>query len=153
MGLNRRQFLQASMWGLASILVAPSAEPLAGPRTLRIALLHLAPRPADLAYNRRLLEHTLVTAAEWHAAWILTPELSITGYTFVCEISGVEPIGSAEAAWHVDLGCQGGGRLPESETILAISRPHRDLPPDVLTEINLTDGTVVTYYHCDPILH
>ncbi len=103
MGLNRRQFLQASMWGLASTLVAPSAEPLAGPRTLRIALLHLAPRPADLAYNRRLLEHALVTAAEWHAAWVLTPELSITGYTFADAI-GTDWIVPQPDPWMKEVG-------------------------------------------------
>ncbi|WP_447599357.1 carbon-nitrogen hydrolase family protein [Nitrospira sp. Nam80] len=102
MKLNRRQFLQASMWGVASAIVAPLTQAQAGSHTLRIALLHLAPRPADLAYNRCLLEQALVTAAEQRAAWILTPELSITGYTFADAI-GTDWILPQPDPWMKDI--------------------------------------------------
>ncbi len=51
-------------------------------RTLRIALLHLAPVPGNLAGNRRLVETAVIAAARLGATWIITPELIVTGYTF-----------------------------------------------------------------------
>lgn len=54
--------------------------------SLRIALLHLAPLAGDLAYNQRLVETAVTTAAGLGAAWILTPELCICGYTFADQI-------------------------------------------------------------------
>jgi predicted amidohydrolase len=65
---------------------------------LRIALLHLAPRAADLAYNQRLVEHGIVIAAKAGAKWIVTPELATTGYTFA-EIIGTDWIASQPDAW------------------------------------------------------
>jgi len=56
------------------------------PQTLRIALLHLAPIPGDLAQNRRLVETAVTAAARLGAAWIITPELIVTGYTFADRI-------------------------------------------------------------------
>jgi predicted amidohydrolase len=54
--------------------------------TLRIALLHLAPIPGDLARNRRLVETAVTAAARLGATWIITPELILTGYTFADSI-------------------------------------------------------------------
>ncbi|HSL02175.1 MAG TPA: carbon-nitrogen hydrolase family protein [Nitrospiraceae bacterium] len=54
--------------------------------TLRIALLHLAPIPSDLARNRRLVEKAVTAAARLGATWIITPELVVTGYTFADSI-------------------------------------------------------------------
>ena len=48
--------------------------------TLRIAMLHLAPRLGELAYNRDLLTRAVTTAASQGAKWILTPELCLCGY-------------------------------------------------------------------------
>jgi 5-aminopentanamidase len=122
MTLNRRQFLQTSMWGIASGIVAPLAQLEAEPiRTLRIALLHLAPRPGDLAHNRRLVERALVTAAEWRAGWILTPELSISGYTFADEI-GTEWIVPQPDPWMKDV-CRLAARL---NVTVFLSVPERD---------------------------
>jgi predicted amidohydrolase len=122
MKLNRRQFLRASLGGLASAIVAPSAQLDAAPtHILRIALLHLAPRPADLRYNRHLLERALVTAAEWRAAWILTPELSISGYTFADEI-GTEWIVAQPDPWMKDV-CRVIARL---NVTVFLSIPERD---------------------------
>jgi predicted amidohydrolase len=50
--------------------------------TLRIALLHLAPRACDVAHNRRLIEQAVTAAADAGASWVVTPELATTGYTF-----------------------------------------------------------------------
>ena len=50
--------------------------------TLRIAMLHLAPRLGDLAYNRHLVSHAVTTAAGLGAEWVLTPELCLCGYKF-----------------------------------------------------------------------
>jgi hypothetical protein len=61
MVLNRRQFLKAWSFGVAAAVLTSVSPAVIPPRhTLRIALLHLAPRPADLVYNRRLVE-TAVT--------------------------------------------------------------------------------------------
>lgn len=54
--------------------------------TLRIALLHLAPIPGDLARNRRLVEKAVTAAERLGATWIITPELVVTGYTFADSI-------------------------------------------------------------------
>ena len=44
---------------------------------LRLALLHLAAIPGDLAHNRQLVETAVVKAAELGADWIVTPELCV----------------------------------------------------------------------------
>jgi hypothetical protein len=67
-------------------------------RTLRIAFLHLAPRPGDLAYNRQLVDTAVTTAAGLGAAWILTPELCICGYAFADQI-GTDWIVSPPDPW------------------------------------------------------
>jgi 5-aminopentanamidase len=54
--------------------------------TLRIALLHLAPIPGDVAQNRRLVEKAITVAARLGATWIMTPELIVSGYTFADSI-------------------------------------------------------------------
>lgn len=49
---------------------------------LSVALLHLAPRPGDIDFNKQLIETAIITAAATGAQWIITPELSICGYSF-----------------------------------------------------------------------
>ena len=66
--------------------------------TLRIALLHLAPVPGDLAGNRRLVERAITAAARLGATWIVTPELIVTGYTFADSI-GTEWILPQPDSW------------------------------------------------------
>ena len=66
--------------------------------TLRIALLHLAPIPGDLTRNRRLVETAVTTAARLGVTWIITPELIVTGYTFVDSI-GTEWILPQPDSW------------------------------------------------------
>jgi hypothetical protein len=60
--LNRRQFLKAGTFGIAAMTSAAAFTAMPG-RTLRVALLHLAPHPGDLAYNRRLVETAVSMAA------------------------------------------------------------------------------------------
>jgi predicted amidohydrolase len=67
-------------------------------RTLRIALLHLAPIPGDLTRNRRLVEKAVATASRLGATWIITPELIVTGYTFADSI-GTEWIEPQPDSW------------------------------------------------------
>lgn len=83
MPLSRRQVLRAGLFGTAATLLGAQApaEPIPRP-ALRIALLHLAPRPGDLAHNRHLVETAVTAAADLGATWIVTPELCVTGYTF-----------------------------------------------------------------------
>ena len=84
---TRRQFLRMTLGGLAAAMLAPSLRAEIIPaRTLRIALLHLAPIPGEVEQNRQLVERAVTTAAESGSAWILTPELCITGYTFADRI-------------------------------------------------------------------
>jgi 5-aminopentanamidase len=64
----------------------------------RIALLHLAPTPADLDGNRRLVETALSHAADAGSDWIITPELVTTGYEFAEHI-GVDWIESQPDQW------------------------------------------------------
>jgi predicted amidohydrolase len=86
MTLSRRQFLHISTFGVAAAVLPSSLPRATTHNTLRIALLHLAPLPADLTYNRRLVETAVTTAAGSGAAWIVTPELCICGYTFADQI-------------------------------------------------------------------
>jgi predicted amidohydrolase len=53
---------------------------------LRISLLHLALEPGELAYNQRLVELGMRTAARLDSDWVITPELCVTGYEFAEQI-------------------------------------------------------------------
>lgn len=68
---------------LAGFAVADDAAP---PATLRIALVHLAAVPGELADNRRQIEQAVATAVAQQADWIVTPELAETGYGFAQQI-------------------------------------------------------------------
>jgi transposase len=60
MARTRRQFLAAGTFGVAATVLTSVSRPAAMPNhTLCVALLHLAPRPGDLASNRRLVETAL----------------------------------------------------------------------------------------------
>ena len=89
--------------------------------TLRVALFHLAPRPGDLAYNRRLVETAVTTAAGRGAAWILTPELCISGYAFADAI-GTDWIVPPPDPWMRDF-CQLVARL---HVTVFLSHPERE---------------------------
>jgi 5-aminopentanamidase len=107
MAFNRRRFLMAGTFGIAAALTSAS-PPAAAPRhTLRVALL--APRPGDLAYNRRLVQTAATTAAGLGATWILRPELYICGYAFADQI-GTDWIVPPPDPWMKDF-CQLTARL------------------------------------------
>jgi 5-aminopentanamidase len=141
MALNRRQFLTAGTFGIAAALTSAS-PPAATPRhTLRVALLHLAPRPGDLAYNRRLVETAVTTAAGLGATWMLTPELCICGYAFADQI-GTDWIVPPPDPWMKDF-CQLVARL---HVTVFLSHPERD--PQTATLHNsvfviAADGTML----------
>jgi omega-amidase len=120
MTLTRRHFLHIGMYGAAAVLIPPVPSALT-PQTLRIALLHLAPLPGDLTYNRRLVETAVTTAARAGADWILTPELCICGYTFADRI-GTAWIVPQPDPWMTHF-CRLVRRL---HTTVFLSHPERD---------------------------
>ncbi len=75
---HRRNLLQVFAGGVAFATVTP---PTATP-TSKIALLHLAPLPGELAANRTALEQAVRRAAAGGARLIVTPELAVSGYGF-----------------------------------------------------------------------
>ena len=56
------------------------------PSSIRIAMLHLELEYADLEHNAALIESGIELAAEHGADWVMTPELSYTGYRFDLKI-------------------------------------------------------------------
>ena len=122
MGLDRRQLLKRGTLGLAAgVLTLISPRRITATPTLRIALLHLAPIPGDLAHNRRLVETAIRTAAGLDAAWVITPELCICGYSFADEI-GTEWILPQPDPWVRAL-CQ---QIARQRVTVFLSHPERD---------------------------
>ncbi|MGH8055879.1 MAG: carbon-nitrogen hydrolase family protein [Candidatus Entotheonellia bacterium] len=141
MELNRRQILKAGTFGVAAaVLTSVSAPETIPTRTLRIALLHLAPVPGDLVYNRRLVETAVATAAGLGAAWIITPELCICGYDFADQI-GTEWILPQPDPWMTHL-CQ---LIAQRGVTVFLSHPERDRQSDKLHNtvfVIAADGTI-----------
>ena len=79
-------------------------------KSLRVAMLHLAPVVADVEHNRALAEQGLARAAEMGAQWIITPELFITGYKFA-EVIGTDWILPQPDEW---MQRSSAGRSPTS---------------------------------------
>ena len=88
---------------------------------LRIALLHLAPRPGELLYNRRLIETAITAAAGLGATWVLTPELCVCGYDFVDHL-GTAWIVPPPDPWIASM-CQLAARL---QMTVFLSHPEQD---------------------------
>lgn len=63
-------------------LTSSSNDRLQAAETIRLALLHVAPRHDDFRYNLDLLENLIQKAAGLRANLIITPELSVSGYEF-----------------------------------------------------------------------
>lgn len=97
------------------------------PRRLRIALLHLAPRPGELEHNRRMLEDAIRAAASAGAEWIISPELCTTGYTFADGL-GTDWIDVQPDAWLQCL-CRESARR---HLTLFLGLPERDLQTGLL---------------------
>lgn len=141
MELTRRQFLQASAVGVAAAILPASLQAeILQTSTLRIALLHLAPVPGDLPHNRRLIETAVTTAAGLGATWIVTPELSICGYSFADTI-GTDWIVPQPDLWMTHM-CQLAGRL---RVTVFLSHPERDRQSQKLYNsvfVIAPDGTI-----------
>ena len=91
------------------------------PQAFRIALLHLAPEPGDVAANQRAVERGLAEAAGAGAHWVLTPELAVSGYTFA-EQEGIDWICPQPDPW-VELLLS---TLAQSRQTLFLGLPERD---------------------------
>ncbi|MBP6769208.1 MAG: carbon-nitrogen hydrolase family protein [Reyranella sp.] len=90
---HRRNLLQVLAGGVAFATVTPAT---AAPTTT-IALLHLAPRPGEIAANRNALEQAVRRAAASGARLIVTPELAVSGYGFR-DLVGTDWIASGQSA-------------------------------------------------------
>jgi predicted amidohydrolase len=88
---------------------------------LKIAFLHLAPIPGEIAANRILIERAIRTAAGRGAAWILTPECGVCGYSFADRI-GTDWILPQPDPWMTAMLAMA-GRL---KTTVFLSHPERD---------------------------
>jgi predicted amidohydrolase len=121
MGLDRRQFLRLGLGAAATAFLSRGAAAAPPNPPLRIALLHLAPIPGEVAHNRRLVETAVLRAAEHGATWIVTPELCVTGYTFADRI-GVTWILPQPDPWMEEM-----RRLASRLGVtLFLSHPERD---------------------------
>jgi predicted amidohydrolase len=67
-----------------------------------IALLHLAPVAGDLSGNRERIRIGVLQAADAGAEWVLTPELSTSGYAFAATL-GLEWIAPAPDGWASEI--------------------------------------------------
>lgn len=88
---------------------------------LRVALLHLAPLAGQVAHNRRMVERAVVCAAEAGAAWIVTPELAISGYSFAPRI-GTDWILPQPDEWMIGF-CE---RVRDLRATVFLGMPERD---------------------------
>lgn len=108
---------------------------------LRIALLHLAPRLGDLAYNCQLVETAVITAAALGAEWVITPELCLCGYQFPSRI-GTTWVVPPPDPW-MERVCQVAARL---RITVFLSHPERDRDTDKLYNtvfVIAADGTII----------
>jgi predicted amidohydrolase len=76
--LRRRDLLGSTVAGVTPFTMSP----LQARQTRTIALLHLAPRPGDVEFNKRLIEAAVLRASSLGAHLIVTPELCLSGYGF-----------------------------------------------------------------------
>lgn len=67
-------------------LAAYSSTAASEPDNLKIAMLHLELKYADLDHNAQLIEAGIELAAKQGADWVMTPELALTGYRFDLKI-------------------------------------------------------------------
>lgn len=87
--------------------------------TTTIALLHLAPRPGEIAANRRALEQAVRRAAANGARLIVTPELAVSGYGFR-DLVGTDWIARGQTA----LFAWAGGLARETGAPLVLGTPE-----------------------------
>lgn len=65
---------------------------------LKVALLHIDPRPGELKFNRSLIERNVRLAASAGAKFVITPELAESGYHFTDYI-GTDWLGAESDLW------------------------------------------------------
>jgi predicted amidohydrolase len=140
--LNRRQLLKIGLVGVSEAVLAPALKVGAVPAdSLRIALLHLGPRPGEVAHNRKLIETAVVQAAQLGASWIITPELCVSGYTFASDI-GTDWILPQPDPWTESL-CRLAAQL---QVTVFPSAPERDRQSNKLYNSILViapNGTII----------
>jgi predicted amidohydrolase len=112
---HRRNLLQVFAGGVAFATVTPAtATP-----TSTIALLHLAPRPGEIAANRTALEQAVRRAAASGARLIVTPELAVSGYGFR-DLVGTDWIAPGQA----ELFAWAGALARETRASLVLGTPE-----------------------------
>src|SRR5215471_231688 len=107
---------------------------------LNVALLHLAPRPGDLAFNRLLIEDAIVRAAAEGADWVITPELAICGYTFE-PLIGTDWISVQPDLWMTRIS----NLAAQLAIVVFLAVPERDADSDLLYNAAFVidqDGTI-----------
>jgi 5-aminopentanamidase len=118
--MKRREFLKTSLSAAAGGLL--NALPVrSSPHFVRMALLHLAPIPGDLAADRRLVESGLAAASANGADCAITPELCVSGYAFSEKI-GTDWIAVQPDPWTKRL-CRMAERL---HLTVLLAQPERD---------------------------
>ncbi|MCW5715607.1 MAG: hypothetical protein KIT43_13940 [Bauldia sp.] len=65
-----------------------------------------------------------------------------------CTLTMLQPFGTFETAWRVQMGCTGEGEFWDRDAIFAIDVPADGDGTPRLIEIDLTDGYVVTRAWC-----
>ncbi|KAF0097998.1 MAG: putative carbon-nitrogen hydrolase [Rhodospirillaceae bacterium] len=112
---HRRNLLQVFAGGVAFATVTPAtATP-----TSKIALLHLAPLPGEIAANRTALEQAVRRAAAHGARLIVSPELAVSGYGFR-DLVGTDWIASGQSA----LFAWAGALARETNASLVLGTPE-----------------------------
>jgi 5-aminopentanamidase len=109
-------------------------------KLLNGALLHIAPRAGDLAFNRLLIEGAIVKAAADGADWVITPELSVCGYTFA-PLIGTDWICVQPDPWMAQIG----NLAARLGIVVFLSVPERDADSNRLYNATFVidrDGTI-----------
>lgn len=94
---------------------------------LRISLLHLAPVLNQIQHNRDLMESAVKAAVGEGARWVITPELWVSGYTFMQHI-GVDWILPQPDPWMRSF-CQ---LVKKLDITVFLSHPERDIASGTL---------------------
>jgi len=109
-----------------------------------IALLHLAPRPGEIAANRRALEQAVRRAAAKDARLVVTPELAVSGYGFR-DLIGTDWIASGQSA----LFAWAGALARETGAALVLGTPEAAAENDALYNsmvLFAPDGSVTGWH-------
>jgi 5-aminopentanamidase len=109
-------------------------------KIFNVALLHLAPKAGDLAFNKFLIEAAIMKAAAGGADWVITPELAVSGYTFAPMI-GTDWICVQPDPWMARIG----NLAARLGIVVFLSVPERDADSNLLYNATFVidhDGTI-----------